>query len=240
MNLPLINTQPIERGDYQEDGSLDVISVWPTIQGEGPFAGRPAVFVRLAGCSLLCPACDTDYTKNRERRTIDSLICQIDHVADAKTLVVLTGGEPFRQNVMPLIDALTGPNFGLTVQVETNGTLYVNDLVHYHFVRSRNFSIVCSPKTSSIHPALRPCIDALKYIVKAGEVDEKDGLPLTSLGMPFRPMRPWLDFDGEVYVQPQDDKDEQINRLNINTAIATCMKHNYRLSLQSHKYLGLE
>ena len=238
MILPLINEQPWEKVDHRTDGTLDVISVFPTIQGEGPYAGRPAVFVRLAGCTLTCPACDTLYTTGRERKPIVSLLEQIDYLTVGKALVVLTGGEPFRQNILPLIDALT-LEYGIQVQIETNGTIYLERFQTFYLVRRQWINVVCSPKTPSIHPRLRQCVDALKYIVKAGEIDS-DGLPLTALGMPYKPMRPWKDFKGEVYVQPQDDKDELINKANIDDAVQSCIKHGYRLSLQSHKYLNLE
>ena len=54
---------------YSKDligNSLEVVDLWQTIQGEGPFAGMRAIFIRLAGCNLQCPFCDTDYTSKRE------------------------------------------------------------------------------------------------------------------------------------------------------------------------------
>jgi 7-carboxy-7-deazaguanine synthase len=52
---------PVRKQELTEDGSLDVVDIFPTIQGEGPNAGRPAVFVRLWGCNLTCSFCDTDF-----------------------------------------------------------------------------------------------------------------------------------------------------------------------------------
>ena len=51
------NTQEPEKID--RDRHLDVHSIFHTIQGEGPYCGHPAVFIRLAGCNLQCPGCDT-------------------------------------------------------------------------------------------------------------------------------------------------------------------------------------
>ena len=53
------NGQPIEKVQRTFDGTLEVHSIFKTIQGEGPFCGTPAVFIRLAGCNLQCPWCDT-------------------------------------------------------------------------------------------------------------------------------------------------------------------------------------
>ena len=60
-----MNQQAPEKQQLRGDGLLAVHSIFYTIQGEGPFAGETAVFVRLAGCNLQCPLCDTDYTSDR-------------------------------------------------------------------------------------------------------------------------------------------------------------------------------
>ena len=92
----MINIQPIEKYVQAENKMLDVHSIFYTIQGEGPFTGCPAVFVRLAGCNLKCPGCDTDYTSNRTPMTAEQILNKILELASPATLVVITGGEPFR------------------------------------------------------------------------------------------------------------------------------------------------
>lgn len=114
------NTQPREKQHLASPDLLDVIDVWNTIQGEGPFAGCPATFVRLAGCNLKCTLCDTDYTSKRRVMSLLELVTWIRTLC-ASDLVVITGGEPFRQNVNKLVEVLLG--YGYKVQVETNGTL---------------------------------------------------------------------------------------------------------------------
>jgi len=94
------NIQPIEKSVFDEEGRLNVVKVWSTIQGEGPFTGTPAVFVRLAGCNLQCPLCDTNYTTNRKLRSAEEVADLVQSEHSKTSLVVLTGGEPFRQNVM--------------------------------------------------------------------------------------------------------------------------------------------
>ena len=83
-----INIQPIEKRELSVDGSVQVHSIFYTLQGEGPFSGQPAVFVRLAGCNLQCPACDTDYTS---RRTPMPVAAILDAVRDAFPTSVLMG-----------------------------------------------------------------------------------------------------------------------------------------------------
>lgn len=115
---------------------VHVVEVFgPTVQGEGPNVGRPAVFVRLGGCNLTCAACDTPYTWDGSRFNLRREITPTpagEVVADVTNrsgdrvgLVVVTGGEPllhrhqpgFRHMVVALRDG------GSRVQVETNGTL---------------------------------------------------------------------------------------------------------------------
>ena len=227
-----LNTQPAEKAIHREDGSLDVVNIWSTIQGEGPFAGTPAVFVRLGGCNLTCPRCDTDYTTSRKLHSVGELMDKVQESMGNSSLIVLTGGEPFRQNIGRFCNALLNRDF--RVQIETNGTLYQPEVPYSHL------SIVCSPKTPKLSSELAPHITAYKYILEAGKVSEEDGLPLSSLGMPTPPARPHNGCFGEVFVQPLDEQDEERNKLHRHAAVESCMKFGYRLSLQIHKYLNLE
>lgn len=246
MSLPLVNTQAPEKPDRRDDGSLDVHSLFYTLQGEGPFAGRPAVFVRLAGCDLQCPACDTEYTQGRQRVEVPELVERTVatwagwyHSAPYKTeaLMVLTGGEPLRQNCGPFVRAILDEVWG--VQIETNGTLFDASLFPGSWTRAA-LTIVCSPKTPYVHPDLRPFIDAYKYVLSAEAVDDRDGLPTSALGMSSPPARPHSGFNGEVFLQPEDDKDPVKNAANLKATVVSCLKFGYRLSVQMHKLAGLE
>lgn len=147
------------------------------------------------------------------------------------SLVVLTGGEPFRQNIRPLVGQLLLS--GYKVQIETNGTA-----VGEGFPWSK-VTIVCSPKTPEINPSLK--VDYFKYVLDAEHVDELDGLPTSVLGMNLKPARPKpeLHHGIPVYVQPADEGDEVKNAANVDAAIKSCFTHGYLLCLQIHKYLGL-
>lgn len=232
LNTPMqINQQPREK--RTEHPHIQVHSVWETIQGEGPFAGSPAVFVRLSGCNLDCPLCDTDYTSTRDSYPYVELVRRIQLVRGSG-LVVLTGGEPFRQNIGSLCRSLIG--VGYTVQIETNGTLFVPDLPY----ESDKLVIVCSPKTPLIDKALAPHIDALKYVVQAGYVDAQDGLPTKVLGYPCDAARPTGVLQGvQIYIQPADEQDEVLNKKNLDVAVSVCMKFGYRFCLQVHKIIGM-
>lgn len=225
------NQQPAERLSKDNAGMIDVHSVWLTMQGEGPFVGKPAVFVRLAGCNLTCPLCDTDYTYGRHSITPDAVVSLVQAKRN-RGLVVITGGEPFRQPIGPLCSLLI--NLGYLVQIETNGTLY-----QQMPWGNRRLVVVCSPKTPKLNTQLKPYIHALKYVMAAGHVDSVDGLPLSVLGQRMAVARPWPEFTGDVYLQPEDHCDPLINKLNLDAVLASCMHHGYRLCLQVHKLVGL-
>lgn len=247
--LELRNTQPAEpRLADREDGALEVHSVFLTLQGEGPFAGTPAVFVRLAGCNLTgdlsggrstCPACDTAYTEGRKLVKPQDLLEQVKDTGNENIkLVVITGGEPFRQGLARFVEKLLW--YYSHVQIETNGTLYRKDFPW----DDNGLSIVCSPKTPRLHHEIAPYISAYKYILQAGQVDPKDGLPLTTMGGTKRPARPLLRAQSgryleQVYVQPLDEQDPEKNAANAKAAVESCLKFGYKLSYQVHKLLGL-
>lgn len=210
--------RPPEKGD----GSiLQVQKIFPTLQGEGPFAGRPSVFIRLGGCNLACDFCDTEF-EDLTPWNMEDIIAHV--LTYPMRLAVITGGEPLRQPIEPLCEALL--NAGFDVQIETNGTLY-------RPLDSR-VSIVCSPKTTTgnyapLRPDLLPHVSALKFIISAAH-------PL------YRhvPEMGQADYAIPVYVQPMDEYDAAKNASNVALAKELSMTHGYRLSLQLHKILGIE
>lgn len=217
---------------------LNVHSIFFTFQGEGPFAGRPAVFVRLHGCNLQCPQCDTDYTSASSvvgHATLAQEVSKL-YTAHGKPLIVITGGEPFRQPIVPFMAELE--SFGCRVQVETNGTLLQTHAAN-GLKELSDLWIVCSPKTGRVNTRLRPFISAYKYVVTADQVRRKDGLPLTALGHLAAPYlaRPPKGFPVEwIYVQPVDPDP---GGANLEACIQSCYKFGYSLCLQQHKIIGV-
>jgi 7-carboxy-7-deazaguanine synthase len=230
----VLNTQPIEKSS-RVSGPVDVVNIWKTIQGEGLFVGETAVFVRLAGCNLQCPACDTDYTSYRKMMEPRQVLNAVNTFKGKASLVVITGGEPFRQQLVPLLEVLLDAN--LRVQIETNGTIF-NEQLPMIATKDDVLSVICSPKTALVSQRLVPWITAYKYVVRHMEVSEEDGLPLTTLGNNCLVARPAKDVP--IYVQPLDEQNEQLNKLNTAEAVRSCMQFGYRLCLQTHKIVGLE
>lgn len=91
-----------------------------SLQGEGFWTGTPTFFIRLAGCNLNCEWCDTDFS-TQEKCSTENLLerAQNSEGASSKRLI-LTGGEPTRQDIQPLVDAFRRKHWH--VAVETNGT----------------------------------------------------------------------------------------------------------------------
>jgi 7-carboxy-7-deazaguanine synthase (Cx14CxxC type) len=208
--------------------SYAVKEIFLTLQGEGGQAGRPAVFCRFAGCNLwsgreedragaVCSFCDTDFVGmdgpgGGRFADAEALAAAVEAAwagGADNRLVVLTGGEPLLQLDAALIEALHGRGFSLAL--ETNGTLAVPAGVDW---------ICVSPKADAA--VAQTSGQELKLVYPQAGVD------------PAR-FEGW-DFE-RFLLQPMDGP-----KLAENTraAIAYCLAHpRWRLSVQTHKYLGI-
>ncbi len=198
-----------------------------TQQGEGKNTGKDFIFVRFSGCNLwsgkeknrasaVCSFCDTDFYGtdgiNGGKYMAKELIEKIKSLwisADNQIRVVLTGGEPLLQVDKPLIDALK--NEDIYIAVETNGTLEAPDGIDW---------ICMSPKANT-------------------EIKLKKGSEVKVV-YPQKNLNPddfnVLDFKN-FYIQPMDSQSYEDN---VSQAVKYCMRNpNWKLSLQTHKILGI-
>ena len=206
-----------------------------SVQGEGIFAGVPAVFIRLAGCNLQCPFCDETYADRRTLMNPHEVLASVnDHASPSTKLVVISGGEPLRQNLEEVVALLQLDDYH--VQIETNGTLSNPEYV------MSSCTVICSPKTGKLNKRLAPHVDAFKYVVHADSVDKEDGLPIKALDHSngSRVARPPESFEGTVFVQPIDVHDDAENARHTQAAIDSCLNYGHTLCLQTHKLVGLE
>lgn len=98
-----------------------LIEIYKSVQGESSFAGRPCIFVRLAGCNLRCSWCDSEYTfKGGYKLSEDEVVAEVEKLAPVK-LVEFTGGEPLLQDreLVPLMERLLASGYEL--MIETSG-----------------------------------------------------------------------------------------------------------------------
>lgn len=201
-----------------------------TLQGEGMQAGRPAVFCRFAGCNLwtgreqdrahaVCTFCDTDFVgvgpDGGKFATAEELARFVrsrwpaDAPPNTRPFVVCTGGEPLLQLDSAAIDAMHAAGF--EIAVETNGTQQAPPGLDW---------ICVSPKSTA--PVVLTGGNELKLVYP-----QADALPER-----FE----HLEFD-HFLLQPMDGPGVEQNT---RAAIAYCLEHpRWRLSLQTHKLLGL-
>ena len=278
-----MNQQPITKRDFNPDGRLWVHSIFgPTFQGEGPFAGTRCVFIRLQDCNLQCPGCDTLYHAPWGDRTevqkkhwkpedliIEAMVMfggtWFNHAN--RDLVVISGGEPFRQNLLPLLLAFEGQK-GAFVQIETNGTLPPQfpdmanpdpNFYNTNIARRQGRYIVCSPKRPVCHPQYEAVACAFKYVLDHRSVDPDDGLPIHVLGnVNKKPVYRQKHKARPVYLQPMDHTEEFLgpqwdgvstspiaerDKHNHSSMLAmkqSCLKHGYLVQLQIHKLINVE
>lgn len=126
---------------------MRVNEIFYSLQGEGYFTGTPAVFVRLSGCNLRCPFCDTAHEAYTEM-TEEEIAAEVDRHGCRH--VVVTGGEPALQLTGSLIKRLHDK--GKYVQIETNGTIAPPAGVDW---------VTCSPKGA---PLAASRVDELKLL----------------------------------------------------------------------------
>jgi 7-carboxy-7-deazaguanine synthase len=189
---------------------LALSEIFYSIQGEGAFVGTPAVFVRLAGCNLACDFCDTDYS-TKFIASVEEIVRRVREAGDDCPTVILTGGEPLAQTeAVALIDALRRD--ARRVHLESNGTIYVplpNDVW-----------LCVSPK-ERVDPRMAARANEAKLIVDRRVPEEH--LPLFA----DKPV---------VLLQPEGNKPA-----NVALALDYVKAHpqRFRLSLQTHKFIGV-
>jgi 7-carboxy-7-deazaguanine synthase (Cx14CxxC type) len=207
--------------------TYSVKEIFYTLQGEGARAGRPAVFLRFAGCNLwsglekdrataVCKFCDTEFVgtdgtgggKFSDAASLAGAVAA-EWPGGGKPYVVCTGGEPLLQLDAPLIAALH--EAGFEIAIETNGTLTPPPGIDW---------ICVSPKADAEQVLKQG--DELKLVYP-----QAGGDPARYAGQDF----------GHFFLQPMDSPERAANT---EAAIAYCLAHpQWRLSLQTHKLLGI-
>jgi 7-carboxy-7-deazaguanine synthase (Cx14CxxC type) len=200
-----------------------VKEIFPTLQGEGYWTGRAAVFARFAGCNLwngreedrasaTCRFCDTDFIGGESLSPIE-FCCRVNKAwgdrRQKDRFCVLTGGEPTLQLDFILAEFLR--RHGYYIAIETNGTREVDRLIDW---------ITVSPKAGA--DLIQRSGDELKVVYP------QEGLDLERLAS--------LDFK-HFFIQPMDGPDVESNT---KAAVEYCMANpKWRLSMQTHKFLGI-
>lgn len=195
--------------------------IFSSIQGEGSLTGVPMTFIRLWGCNMQppCSWCDTpQLSKSRHPTTVEAVAATSYALGNRWTCI--TGGEPtIHRNFDLLVDTLQAA--GLKVAVETNGTRPWTSIPDW---------VCVSPKAKgSLEPATLVCADEIKLLVGAGQdhydpeefISDHPGLQRRICLQPV-----WPPLGGGLFD-------------NLQRTIELCHEYQVRLSIQTHKLIGV-
>jgi 7-carboxy-7-deazaguanine synthase len=222
--------------------SYKINEVFESIQGEGSFTGVPSIFVRLQGCPVGCSWCDTKHTwiikadlefdsaqvmaetnesESWFRLSSDELLNLFAEQGYQAKHIVITGGEPCMYDLRSLSDTLINSDY--SVQIETSGT--------YEVQTHPDTWVTVSPKINM--PGGRKVLASAMFraneikhpVAMQKHIDELDAV-LALFGSEALP---------PIYLQPISQQKRATD-----LAIKTCIARNWRLSLQTHKFIGIE
>lgn len=193
---------------------MRVNEIFYSLQGEGTYSGSAAIFIRLSGCNLSCPFCDTDHKSfvNMEKEEILHKIASYP-----SKHIVFTGGEPCLQLNEMILSFFKDQ--GYFIQVETNGTKFMpTSCIDW---------VTCSPKTDFCKNAeiYQKHIDEVKVVFDGHTDPEK-----------------FLSIKAKAYfLQPCDVGDIEENKKIIKQCVGYILDHpQWKLSLQTQKILDIK
>lgn len=233
--MTLIPNKDTEQINYK------INEFFETIQGEGSFTGQPSIFIRLQGCPVGCSWCDTKHTWDIElsdQINVKSMIAKTEETSQWANLtalqlleqvkqegyqakhIVITGGEPCMVNLIPLCSAFEAQGF--STQIETSGTFEIQT--------TKQCWVTVSPKVNMrggyeiLASAMQRANEIKHPIATEQHVDDLKNLLLKHNIV-----------NTAIYIQPISQKKRATE-----LAITSCIANNWRLSVQVHKYLGIE
>jgi len=219
---------------------MKINEIFKTIQGEATFTGTPSIFIRLQGCPVWCSWCDTKFTwhtgKKSKLTSIENILskdkqddryCDITEEELLKIVdtfncnhIVITGGEPFIQDLSKLFNLFKK----YSIQVETSCTQLIECPSNIWITGSPKINMAGNQKISAI--SIKRA-NEIKFPI-LNEDDVKNLLELIDL----------YNIQVPIWLQPVDINGKKENSLGL--CLDTCYKYNFRLSIQTHKYIGLK
>ena len=206
----------METVKFDEKNEMPIMEAFYSLQGEGYYAGRPAYFIRLAGCDIGCVWCDVKESWTAQKNQIQSIESIVNKCVTSNTnFVVITGGEPAMYDISYLVQALQ--NNKMEVAIETSGAYQLSSHIDWYCFSPKKFKFPCEEAYQRA--------DELKIIV----FNKSD-------------LR-WAEKHAEkvsdkciLYLQAEWSKKELITPLIIDY-VKTNIK--WKISLQTHKYLDI-
>ena len=211
--------------ESSDSSSLPVVETFHSLQGEGIHAGRSAFFIRLGGCGVGCSWCDTKKSWPRDvhpQLAIEALRREAEQATAAgAAFVVITGGEPLEHSLAPLCEVLQ--SIGVPLHLETSG---VGDLSgSFHWI-----TLSPKPHRPPSREALAACHELKVVVHEANDLNFAEAMADAAV------QRRGADQPApQLLLQPgwTSESGQQL-------AIDYVLSHpQWRLSLQSHKWLGV-
>jgi 7-carboxy-7-deazaguanine synthase len=204
------------------DFEYRIAEIFESIQGEGCWLGRPAIFIRMSGCNLQCSFCDTKTawepkSKGYGYTSLHDLMKRIPFPKNYSGMIVITGGEPTIQNLKPLCQAIKYEYPSSFIAIETNGTSMIGGTDSRKYIDW----VTCSPKPSLFEIWCKP--DELKYVVT------KD---FSIKSIPPK----YMNSNIPIWVQPDGNDDDTIR-------LAKSIVYDYpriKLGIQMQKYYKMK
>lgn len=197
--------------------ALPVMETFYTVQGEGAYAGAPAYFIRLAGCDVGCVWCDVKESWDEAlhpKRSVDDLVQAV--VSSRAPICVVTGGEPLMHDLNELTAGLR--QYGIRTHLETSGTQPLTGAWDW---------ITFSPKK------FKAPLDSFFTASQELKVIVNHPSDLEWAGSHAAKMSPHTSF----YLQPEWEKRDRMQSL----ILDYIREHTqWRISVQTHKYLGVD
>ena len=193
-----------------------IVEIFHSVQGEAFHAGVPHVFIRFGNCNLRCEWCDTDFLTYEEME-LENIVDEV--LSYNCKRVIFTGGEPCLQDLETIGKALK--IHGINLSVETNGTIKVPEIIDW---------ICVSPKDQ-----LYPNVGIKQRI--------GDELKVVYCGQDLTLYDELKDGFDHLFIQPCYFENESVEWNGKNFAqTENLVKHNqdWRLSLQTHKWMGVD
>lgn len=262
--IPIIQNRDrnVSARDFRDLDGLLVTTVFRTLQGEGPYSGWPAIFLRLSGCNYgsktdMCSWCDTAFQFDQGNlKSVDDVLADLlaQPGYNPKDILVITGGEPTLQ--IKLLELIVKARaYFKVIQIETNGTQpkFFEEAEDRGMVSY--FKTVISPKANMrlgsyppLHPKVSWYADCLKFVISADPESAHHTIPAWAFDMAERgrtvyvsPMTVYLkDYPGEVSsIWDAELVDQKQTAANYAYAAQFALSHNLKLSLQTHTFTSI-
>lgn len=228
---------------------MKIIELFESISGEGPNTGAPSVFLRLVGCNLNCPYCDTKYAKSERgfEKTVEEVINKLCVKARRDRDLIITGGEPLLQmsELVILLNSKKIFDNYRNIYIETNGTISINFAKNLAYRKRILFVVDYKCPTSKFAIGFRlenlrlmRYSDTLKFVADYENILDCNFID-DVLKYIHKNIHDYLRF--KIYFSPIFGTNAQslVGYIDSNKTVSKLIKagHDCRLQLQIHKYI---